>query len=97
VTTTAPVVHLATVEVHVGRVDTCEGRHGRRAVLAFLVRSALAKSDGLLGREVCDVVHRDLSAGLSRWLHDQRSRGEDISLVGLELATGGAIEIYKMD
>ncbi len=91
VTTAAPIVHLPTVEVHVGREDTCEGRHRRRPVLAFLVGATLVKGDRLLGWEVGDVVHGDLGAGLSGGLHDLGGRGQHVSLVGLELTTSGAI------
>ena len=67
VTARAPVVHLSTMEVHVSGVETSEGGHWRRSVLAFLIGAWLSQVNAFLQREICHIIHRDLSA-CSRWL-----------------------------
>jgi hypothetical protein len=60
VAATAPIVDLTTVQVDVGREETCEGREGRRTIFAFFIRAGLIKLDGILNWEVSCVIHADL-------------------------------------
>ena len=55
--TTAPVVGLASVQVHVGWVDTGIGWHAWWSVSSFLVWSAFAKRNDFVFWEIGDIVH----------------------------------------
>ena len=90
VTARAPVVHLASVQVHVSGVNTSEGRHGRRSVSAFLVGSALAEGDDLLFGEVGDIVHWNGVSG-RRALDNLGFGSEDISFVGFAFDKSGSV------
>lgn len=68
VSATAPVVKFASVQVHVGGVNTSVSWHGRWSIFTFLIRSRLAEHYYFLLREICDVIHSD-SLSCFRWLH----------------------------
>ena len=57
VATTAPIVGLASVQVHVGWVDTRIGWHTWRSISSFLVWSAFAKRNDFVLWEIGDIVH----------------------------------------
>jgi hypothetical protein len=67
VTAGAPIVNLAAVKVHMGGEKAGEGWQGVRPVVSLFIRSRLIEHHSLLLREICHIVHRDLSTW-SVWL-----------------------------
>ena len=90
VTTTAPVVDLTAVQVHMSRIDTGKSRHGWRSIAALLVGSALTERNNSLLGEVSDIIHGDAFSGSGR-TQNLGLRRENISLVRLHLAAGRTI------
>ena len=87
----APVVRLASVEIHVGGEDTSIGRHTRRTVPALFIRARLSQVDSFLLREVSDIVHcLNLSLGFSGTENLRRAE-HDIAVISVQFAANGAI------
>ena len=94
---TAPIVRLASSEIHVGREDTGVGRHAGRPVSTLFIRSWLTKINSFLSREVRRIVHSLYSSLMLSWSENNRFVKHDITFVRFELASSWTNIQWKGD
>ena len=88
----APVVHLASIEEHVRRENTCVSWHTGWSILSFFIWSALFEQCYLLMGEISDIVHRFDSSSL-RWSQNFWIRKHHVPFVRFHFNSGWTEQI----
>ena len=83
----APVVHLASIEEHVRRENTCVSWHTGWSILSFFIWSALLEQCDFLMGEISDIVHRFDSSSL-RWSQNFWIRKHHVPFVRFHFNSG---------